>query len=227
MYYDYNYGYSTTPDMDALYAGIFIVMMLVALAVSVFMIIVNWKLFQKAGKPGWAAIVPGYNLWVLAEITWGNGLWCLMYLASFIPLIGGIALTAFMIVTYVKLAKAFGQGGGFAVGLIFVNIIFMPILAFGKYQYVGVPSNGSGNNNMNNGGNYNNNQFNNNYQNNNQYNMNNNMNVNNNYVNNNQNNGMTNTNNTVNNNSASFCTNCGSKLENDAIFCTNCGTKVR
>lgn len=210
MDYSYSYNYGNMDEFLGLFLGVIGVALLVAFAVGIFMIIVTWKLFQKAGKPGWASIVPFYSQYVLAEITWGNGWFFLIFFASIIPVIGAFAVLVFSILTYIKLAKAFGKDGGFAVGLIFLNPIFLAILAFGKSQYVGVDTNINpfSNNNYNNG----------NYQNNMNYNNNNNNNNNyqNNYSNNNQ----------VNNDSPRFCTNCGTKLENNALFCTNCGTKV-
>jgi len=219
MDYGYLHNYDIIGEMTGLVLGILGVVFLVALIVGIFMIIVTWKLFQKAGKPGWAAIVPFYSQYVLAEISWGNGWFFLIFFASIIPVIGTIAVLVFSVLTYIKLAKAFGKDGGFAVGLIFLNPIFLAILAFGKSQYVGVDTNINpfSNNNQNSNG-YNNNQYNNYnngyYQNN--MNYNNNNNYQNNYSNNNQ----------VNNDSPRFCTNCGAKLENHASFCTNCGTKV-
>jgi hypothetical protein len=77
--------------------------------------------------------VPFYNLYVLYKITWGNGWYFLLML---IPL----ANIVFMIMTYVKLAQAFGKGGGWAVGLIFLSAVFLCIMAFDKsIVYVGVP----------------------------------------------------------------------------------------
>ncbi len=100
---------------------------------AVVTVIAMWKVFQKAGEEGWAAIVPYYNLYVLYKITWGNGWFFLLLLIPFANFVIGI-------ITLVKLAKAFGKGGGFACGLIFLNFIFMLILAFSKdIQYVGVP----------------------------------------------------------------------------------------
>lgn len=214
MDYSYSYSYGNMDDFLGLFLGIIGVVFLVALAVGIFMIVVYWKLFQKAGKPGWAAIVPFYNQYVLAEITWGNGWFFLIAFASIIPLVGAFAVLIFMVMSQIKLAKAFGKDGGFAVGLIFLNPIFLAILAFGKSEYIGVDGNI---NPFSNNSQYNN--FNNNYQNNNNYN--------------NQNNGMMNTtdNNVINNNQVNnagprFCTNCGTKIGNNASFCTNCGTKV-
>ena len=102
------------------------------LALAVLGIVAMWKIFEKAGEPGWAAIIPFYNLYVLFKITWGEG-WKFLFLL--IP----VANIVFAIITMVKLAKAFGKGGGFAVGLIFLGPIFYCILAFGQSQYLGVP----------------------------------------------------------------------------------------
>jgi hypothetical protein len=103
-----------------------------SLAIAVLGIVAMWKIFEKAGEPGWAAIIPFYNLYVLFKITWGSG-W------KFLLLLIPIANIVFMIITMVKLAKAFGKSGGFAVGLIFLSIIFYCILAFDQSQYQGVP----------------------------------------------------------------------------------------
>ena len=109
-------------------------MTLLSLAFAVLAIVAMWKIFEKAGEPGWAAIIPFYNIYVLFKITWGNG-WKFLFLL--IP----IANIVFAIITMVKLAKAFGKSGGFAVGLIFLSIIFYCILAFDQSQYLGVPEN--------------------------------------------------------------------------------------
>lgn len=92
-----------------------------------------WMIFEKAGEPGWAAIVPFYNLYILYKITWGNG-W--MFLLLLIPFAGFVI----QIITWVKLAKVFGKGGGWACGLIFLNTIFLCIMGFSKeITYVGIP----------------------------------------------------------------------------------------
>jgi len=104
-------------------------------AVLIISVISMWKIFKKAGKPGWAAIVPIYNTVVLFQIV-GLSPWLL--LLALIPIVGSIAIAIVTILAYVKLAKAFGKSGGFAAGLIFLNIIFMPILAFSDAEYEGV-----------------------------------------------------------------------------------------
>jgi hypothetical protein len=119
--YNFDYSYQASPGMSFL-----------GLAATVLAIVAMWKIFEKAGEPGWAAIIPFYNLYVLFKITWGNG-WKFLFLL--IP----FANIVFLIITMVKLAKAFGKSGGFAVGLIFLSVIFYCILAFDQSQYLGVP----------------------------------------------------------------------------------------
>lgn len=101
--------------------------------IAIFGLVCLWKVFQKAGEPGWAAIVPFYNCYVLFKIIYGNG-W--RFLLLLIP----IANIVFAVLAYIKLAKAFGKSAGFAVGLILLNPVFMGILAFGDAQYEGVPA---------------------------------------------------------------------------------------
>ncbi|MFN5619876.1 MAG: DUF5684 domain-containing protein [Flavobacteriales bacterium] len=95
------------------------------------------KLFEKAGKPGWAAIVPIYNLIVMLEIIGKPTWWVILAL---IPVVNIIVL----IIIWHQLSLSFGKDGLYTVGLILLGIIFLPMLAFGKAQYVGpggVPSN--------------------------------------------------------------------------------------
>jgi ABC-type sulfate transport system permease subunit len=103
---------------------------LLAFAFSIILIIAQWKIFSKAGKPGWAAIIPIYNLWVLLEIVDRPGWWILLMLIPGVNLVIGIIIT-------LDLAKAFGKGTGFAIGLILLPFIFMLILGFGDAQYQG------------------------------------------------------------------------------------------
>ena len=134
MSYDYSYSYNEG-DLSSLPASYWILM----LAISVFAIVCMWKVFEKAGKPGWKAIVPFLNLYTLFEITWGNGWYFLLMFLAIIPIVGSVAVFVIIIMTYVKLAKAFGKSGGFAVGLIFLGLIFMGVLAFDSSTYLGVP----------------------------------------------------------------------------------------
>lgn len=113
------------------------------LAVIVFMIIVNWKMFTKAGKPGWASIIPIYNIIVLFEIIGYKWYYIFLLFLGVIPVIGQIALILFVISYSIKLAKSFGQGVGFGIGLLLVNPVFVAIIAFSKdINYVGPSVNG-------------------------------------------------------------------------------------
>lgn len=114
-------------------AGVFFLSILFVLAVAVFSIVIMWRIFEKAGEHGWAAIIPFYQNYVLFKITWGQG-W--LFLLLFLPIVNIVTC----IITMIKLAKAFDKSGAFAVGLIFLNIIFLAILAFGKARYSGVKS---------------------------------------------------------------------------------------
>lgn len=138
MNYGYDYGYTT--DYNTLFGAYAGVATVFSLALCVFAIVVMWKIFQKAGKEGWKAIVPFLNVYTLFEITWGNGWLFLLIFLSIIPVVGYIAVLVIVIMTYVKLAKAFGKSTGFAVGMIFLSIIFMAILAFDSSTYLGVPN---------------------------------------------------------------------------------------
>jgi hypothetical protein len=110
--------------------GSYAVMGVVYLALIIVGVVSMWKVFTKAGRPGWAAIIPIYNLVVLMGIAGKPGWWVLL---MFIPVVNLIIL----ILTYVALAESFGKGGGFAVGLILLGIVFFPILAFGSAEYRG------------------------------------------------------------------------------------------
>ena len=114
----------------AIGAGVMIVYLLFVLAISVFMVVAMWKMFTKAGKPGWGCLVPFYNNYCLFEIAFGNG-W--LFLLTFVPCVNFV----FLIMLYFKLAKAFGQGVGFGFGLLFLNPIFVAILGFGNAEYIG------------------------------------------------------------------------------------------
>ena len=106
------------------------VIAIIYLAVIVISVISLWKIFTKAGEPGWAAIVPIYNLIVLIKIV-GKPLWWIVLLI--IPCVNFIIL----ILLSLELAKAFGKSGGFGIGLALLSPIFLPILAFGDARYVG------------------------------------------------------------------------------------------
>jgi len=89
-------------------------------------------LFQKANKPGWAAIIPIYNMIVLLEVVGLSWYWIFIVFAIIVPIIGGLVVLAFSIYLNYLLAKSFGKDVGFTIGLVLLPIIFLPILAFDK-----------------------------------------------------------------------------------------------
>jgi len=98
------------------------------LAYLVFVVIMWWMVFQKAGRPGWAAIIPIYNLYTLCKVAKRPGWWWVLFL---IPVVNIVVA----IIVMIDLASAFGKSGAFAVGLIFLNVIFAAILALGPATY--------------------------------------------------------------------------------------------
>jgi hypothetical protein len=101
---------------------------LVWLAVALLMLVAAWKIFAKAGEPGWAAIVPIYNLVVMLKIVGKPLWWLILFLIPFVNFVAAILVT-------VALAEKFGKGIGFAVGLIVLPFVFYPILGFGDARY--------------------------------------------------------------------------------------------
>jgi hypothetical protein len=87
-----------------------------------------WKTYSKAGQPGWAAIIPIYNLIVLLQIV-GRPIW--WFILMLIPVVNIVIA----IIVFVELAKCFGKGIGFAIGLFLLAPIFFLILGFGSAQY--------------------------------------------------------------------------------------------
>jgi hypothetical protein len=112
------------------------VVAIIYIAVIVFLIASMWKVFVKAGQPGWAAIIPIYGTLIQLRII-GRPWWWL--LLSLIPLVNIV----FLVIISLDLAKSFGKGGGFGVGLFFLPFIFYPILGFGSATYVGPRGEGS------------------------------------------------------------------------------------
>ena len=98
--------------------------------VSVVMIIAHWKIYEKAGKPGWAAIIPIYNLIVLLEIVGKPLWWIILFLIPCVNIV-------FLVWVTNLLSKSFGQSEGFTVGLLLLGVVFYPILGFRNYQYLG------------------------------------------------------------------------------------------
>ena len=107
----------------------------VGFIVSVLSIVALWKLFKKAGKPGWASIIPIYNIVVLFQIV-NISPW--LILLMLIPIVNFVVMLVLSIVVCSRLAKAYGKGTGFAIGLFFLYPIFILILGLGDSKYVGI-----------------------------------------------------------------------------------------
>ena len=110
-----------------LFSGIFFIFFLVIAAV---MIASMWKVFAKAGQPGWAAIVPIYNAIVLLQVVGKPLWWIVLFMIPLVNIVVGIMVA-------IDLAKSFGKGAGFGIGLMFLGFIFYPILGFGSARYLG------------------------------------------------------------------------------------------
>lgn len=153
------------PDYEALgyalgaMAGVLVVVALIALALAIFMVVCNVFIYKKMGAPGWAAIVPFYNTWVLYDMVWSTMPWFWVNIGNFIvsqvvsklssssdfflwgilSFLCTILSLGLMIAQNIKLAKAFGQSAGFTVGLCLLPVVFLPMLAFGSAEYQGNP----------------------------------------------------------------------------------------
>lgn len=124
-YVDTSYGVSTSSGLTGAIATMGLFFWILFMALSILMIVSLWKIFKKAGKPGWASIVPIYNIYIMCEIAEKEWWYVLL---SCVPFVNIYA----MIVLYNGMAKKFGKGGGFVVGMFLLPVVFFPMLAFGK-----------------------------------------------------------------------------------------------
>ena len=128
----YNLGSSSNASLSTIFSSVSIVTWIISLAICVVMIVALWKVFTKAGKPGWAAIVPFYDMWTLFEIGGQKGAYIFF---MFIPCAGPIIYLVFEIKAYLEIAKRFGKETWFGVLSIFFPYITFPILAFSDAKY--------------------------------------------------------------------------------------------
>jgi hypothetical protein len=120
---------TSQPQMPEINPAMMIIPMIIGLGMMCLLYaFLFWKVFTKAGRPGWASLIPIYNLYILCKIAGKSGwwvIWC-MFLIPFI-------------FVCIALAEKFGKGAGFGIGLAFLGIIFFPILGFGDARYQGAP----------------------------------------------------------------------------------------
>jgi len=102
----------------------------IGLALAIFAIAGLWKTFAKAGLPGWGAIVPIYNIYLICKLAGRPGWWVLLYLIPCVDIVIAIIVS-------IDIAKNFGKGTAFGLGLAFLSFIFFPILGFGDARYLG------------------------------------------------------------------------------------------
>lgn len=122
---------TTSGDWEFIWAFVAAYLVVIVI-VAIVLIVAQCKIFSKAGKPAWAAIIPIYNQYVLFEMVGMKGWYAFL---AFIP-VAGVAIIGIMsIIAYVKLATCFGKDTGFAVGMILLPVVFLPILAFSSAQY--------------------------------------------------------------------------------------------
>jgi hypothetical protein len=118
-------------ESSASAGGMAIGIIVLYLAVLLFLVIIPiWRIFVKAGKPGWGSVVPIYNIVLMCQVCGKPGWWTVLCLIPCVNLIIAIILC-------IALAKSFGKGAGFAVGLILLSPVFLPILGYGKAAYAG------------------------------------------------------------------------------------------
>ena len=110
--------------------GVFMLMFAIGIAIAAALIAGGWKIFTKAGQPGWAVLVPFYNILIMLRIVGRPDIWLLLCL------IPGVNVVI-QIILCVDLAKSFGKDTLFAIGLILLPVVFFPILGFGDARYLG------------------------------------------------------------------------------------------
>lgn len=136
MNYEYTYKLGNTAASDStvmtILASMGIAYWIILLAIEVVMIVSMWKIFEKAGKAGWIALIPFYNAWTLFEIGGQKGAYIFFAL---IPCAGPIIYLVFEIKAYLEIAKRFGKDTAFGVLSIFFPFVTFPILAFSDAKY--------------------------------------------------------------------------------------------
>ncbi|MDB5178720.1 MAG: hypothetical protein JWN01_663 [Patescibacteria group bacterium] len=123
---DYSNSYDASSSAGS---GVSLVIALVWLALVVVAVVGMWKVFTKAGKPGWASLVPFYNTYVLLKIAGRPGWWLVLFFVPFVNIVIWLLLA-------IDLAKAFGKSTAFGVvGLWLFSLVGILMLGYGKAGY--------------------------------------------------------------------------------------------
>ena len=119
-------------ELVMLLLGFGILLFFIAVVLLIIYILAYWMIFNKAGEPGWKALIPIYSTYTEYKLVWNTKMFAVfMYYAASI---GTIVMN---IMACVKMSMSFGHGTGFAIGLILLNPIFLLILAFDGSAYIG------------------------------------------------------------------------------------------
>jgi len=110
---------------------------MILLAGYVVVLIGMWKVFTKAGQPGWAVLIPFYNIIVLLRVAGLPWYWVFAVFLPIIPILGVLAYMVLAVMCLHRISTRFGQGVGFTIGLTLLSPIFFLILGFGSSKYVG------------------------------------------------------------------------------------------
>jgi hypothetical protein len=119
----------------AMFAALATAYLLVVLPILLILIVASWKIFTKAGQPGWTILIPLYNIYVFTKVLSRPKWWILLYFFGIVPYVGSFAVLFVSIIDSFRLAKLFGKAPVFGVGLLLLSVIFYPILAFGSAEY--------------------------------------------------------------------------------------------
>jgi ABC-type sulfate transport system permease subunit len=126
---------STTPlpfaQSAVLANGAEAIALLIYVAIIVVLFAALWRVFEKANQPGWGVLIPIYNIILLLRIAGKPVWWLILMLIPLVNIIAGVLVP-------MAIAKNFGKGVGFGLGLIFLPFIFYPILGFGGAEYAPV-----------------------------------------------------------------------------------------
>lgn len=106
------------------------ILLFVVFAVVAFTIVGYWKVFEKAGQPGWAIFVPFYNYYIMTKIAGKPGWWTVLCCIPYVNFI-------FIIILTIAMVKKFGKSTAYGLGMVFLSPIFIPMLGFGDAQYEG------------------------------------------------------------------------------------------
>ena len=119
----------------ATFAALATAYLLVVFPILIILLVASWKIFTKAGQPGWAILIPIYNIYVYTKVLSRPKWWILLYFFGIVPFAGSFAVLFVSIIDSFRLAKLFGKAPVFGVGLLLLPFIFYSILAFGSAEY--------------------------------------------------------------------------------------------